>query len=93
MTFSTGIGVGLFVGCIFGMVVAALMISAKKEELCPRCCSGMIKETCSWCGYEVGDKVSRTCPRCDFEFFPDAAEKVTCPCCGNIVENMPENMP
>jgi len=52
------LGIGLFVGYIFGMVVAALMIAAKEEELCPRCTSGMIKETCSWCGYDKGDNLT-----------------------------------
>jgi len=56
MTFSLGLAIGLAVGCIFGMVVASLMVAAKEEELCPRCNSGMIRESCSWCGYEVGDK-------------------------------------
>ena len=64
MTFSLGLGIGLVVGCIFGMVVASLMIAAKDEELCPRCCSGMIKETCSWCGYEVGNNDNLTSLDC-----------------------------
>ena len=57
MNFGLGLSVGLVVVVVMGMFVMVGVITARQNEICPRCNSGMIKYACSWCGYEVGDKV------------------------------------
>jgi len=43
---------GLVGSCLLGMFIMSVIISVRKEELCPRCSCGMIDNVCSWCGYE-----------------------------------------
>ena len=45
-------GLGLVGSFLLGMFIMAVIISARKDELCSRCGCGMIDNVCSWCGYE-----------------------------------------
>ena len=52
-----GFFIGLFIGCGFGLFIAALMRANDKVEICPKC-KGV-------CGFETGPNDWHDCDLCD----------------------------
>ena len=50
-----GLTIGLTVGTIFGMMVSAIIIGARQDDLCPRCGSEIAEgeDACRECGYQL----------------------------------------